>query len=227
MTDSTQTLTRMQECLCRWEADGDGRAVFLGCYAQMTANMAAGMAAGEFHDPAWVQRLLVHFAGYYFNALDAYDAGAPVSPVWICACEAADRPGVSVLVQLLLGVNAHINYDLVLATADVLEEEWASLSPEARAQRQADYNHVNEIIGRTIDVVQDEIIERREPALALIDTLLGPVDEWMVRREIIRWRSKVWQEAIQRIGLTEPEARELHRRAVEAAALETARRLGG
>jgi len=146
--------------------------------------------------------------------------------VWSCAHDAADRPGVSVLVQLLLGVNAHINYDLVLATADVLEGEWASLSPEVRAQRQADYNHVNEIIGRTIDVVQDEIIERREPALALIDTLLGPVDEWMVRREITRWRSAVWEEALRRVSLTEPQARELHRQAVEAAALETARQFG-
>lgn len=227
MTDPTQTLERMQECLCRWEAAGDARAVFLGCYAQMTANMAAAIAAGEFHDPAWVQRLLVHFAGYYFDALDAYDAGTPVSPVWVCAHEAADRPGVSVLLQLLLGVNAHINYDLVLATADVLEDEWDYLTVDAQERRQADYNHVNAIISRTIDVVQDEIIERREPALAMLDTVLGPLDEWMVRREIVRWRNNVWDEAIRRLGLTEPEARELHRQTIEAAALAAAQRFGG
>jgi hypothetical protein len=225
MTDLT--LERMQECLDRWEAAGDARAVFLGCYTQMTANMAAGIAAGEFYDPAWVKRLLVNFAGYYFDALDAYDAGSPVSPVWTCAYEAADRPGVSVLLQLLLGVNAHINYDLVLATADVLEEEWANLSPAAREQRQADYDHVNEIISRTIDVVQDEIIGRREPALAMLDMLLGPLDEWMVQREITRWRNNVWDEAIHRVSLADLEARELHRQAVEAAALAVAGRFGG
>lgn len=88
----------MRECLCRWQEAGDGRAIFLGCYALMTENMVAAVRAGEFRDPAWVQHLLVHFAGYYFSALDAWDADdASLPPVWRCAYEVACQPDASAL----------------------------------------------------------------------------------------------------------------------------------
>jgi len=47
--------------------------------------------------------------------------------------------GEALTVQnLILGVNAHINYDLVLATADMLEPEWSQLDEERRQARHDD-----------------------------------------------------------------------------------------
>lgn len=228
MSDPDQALERMRTCLCRWESAGDARAVFLGCYQMMTTNVLAALATGEFHDPAWVRHLLVHFAGYYFEALDAYEADEARTPaVWACAYRAAARRGAPALQQLLLGVNAHINYDLIFATADLLADDWESMSSEDRAGRQADYNHVNEVIGRTIDQVQAEILNRREPVLEVVDVMLGPLDEWLVRLEIGHWRDEVWAQALQHISLSDPVAREQHRDAVEAMALQWARRFGG
>ena len=149
----------------------------------MTRNMLDAVDAGEFADAAWVSRLLHHFAGYYFGALDAYEAGEEGTPeVWRCAHDAARRSNTPAISLLLLGVNAHINYDLVLAVADLLEPEWPCLSNAKRRARYEDYCRVNDIIGRTIDRVQDGILEKREPIMALIDTLFGPMDEWLVSR---------------------------------------------
>jgi hypothetical protein len=224
--DPDLTTARMREVLCRWEEAGDGRAVFLGCYALMTNNMVLAARAREFHDPAWVQRLLVHFAGYYFAALDAWEAGqTDVPPVWRCAYEAACAPNTSTLQQLLLGVSAHINYDLVLATADLLDDDWRNMGAEQRAERRADFDTVNLIISRTIDAVQDSILEPREQALRFVDAALGPLDEWLIAREIRRWRDEVWAEAVRRVELADPLDREAHRQAVEAEALNWAHRL--
>lgn len=229
MGDPRAAIDRMQSCICRWEEGGDARSVFLSCYAMMSSNMLAAIEAGDFHDCNWVRRLLVHFADYYFIALDAYDAGDDdqLPAVWRRTHDAARRAETLALQNLLLGVNAHINYDLVLATADLLEEEWPGLSPDARRQRQEDYNHVNEIIARTVDAVQDDVLERRQPVLQLVDAILGPVDEWLISHQITHWRNDVWAEAVRRVEIADADERERHRRSVETNALRWTQRFGG
>jgi len=224
MSAQHSVVDRMQDRIDGWEQSGDPRAVFLSCYALMTRNMLDAVDAGEFADATWVSHLLRHFAGYYFDALDAYEAGTEHTPaVWRCAHDAARRSNAPAISLLLLGVNAHINYDLVLAVADLLEREWLSLSDEGRRTRYEDYCRVNDIIGRTIDSVQDGILEKREPIMALVDTLLGPVDEWLVSRGITEWREAVWGHAVQRVEATGDAEREALRREVEAAAMRWAR----
>ncbi len=217
-------LGRMQENIDRWEQTGDKRAIFLSCYALMTRNMLDALDDDQFHDPAWVSHLLDHFAGYYFDALEAYETVIESTPeVWRCAHDATRRAGASALALLLLGVNAHINYDLVLAVADLLDPEWQALSEEGRRKRYEDYCRVNDVIGRTIDSVQDDILEPNEPVMAAVDTLLGPVDEWLVSRGITHWRDEVWEHAIRRAETLQDAAREAQRQQVEAAAMRWAR----
>lgn len=221
--DNPPILAKMHAQIRAWEAQNDRRAIFLDCYAQMTDNMLLALDAGEFQDRVWVTNLLHHFADYYFLALDAYECARPTTPVWHVAFTAAARPQTATLANLFLGVNAHINYDLVLTLYDMLHLEWATLSPTARQSRHADHTHVNRIIAGTIDRVQDTVLERYTPSLDLVDKLLGPLDEWMTAKMITRWRATVWQRAVQMLeGETEP-AREAIRRAVEADALRLAR----
>ena len=224
MSVQQSMVDRMQDRIDGWERTGDARAVFLGCYALMTRNMLAAASSSEFIDAAWVSHLLHHFAGYYFDALDMYEVGDEHTPeVWRCAHDAAQRTSPPTLSLLLLGVNAHINYDLVLAVADLLEPEWSSLSDERRRARYDDYCRVNDIIGRTIDSVQDDVIEKRDPIMALVDTIFGPVDEWLVSRGITEWREAVWEHAIRRVEAAGEARREALRQEIEAYAMRWAR----
>jgi hypothetical protein len=217
-------IERMQAWIDRWDQASDQRSIFLSCYALMTRNMLAAVDAGEFRDPDWVARLLEHFAGYYFDALDAYETGTEHAPaVWRCAHDAACRADTPALSLLLLGVNAHINYDLVLAVADLLEPEWPALSEEARHARYEDYCRVNDIIGGTVDSVQDNILEKRAPIMAVVDTIFGPVDEWLVSKGIAYWREDVWGCAVRRVETPDAAPREAQRQAIEASALRWAR----
>jgi len=185
---------RMQALIERWEAANDLRAIFLRCYVLMTRNMLAALTAQDFEDNLWVASLLRHFADYYFKALDAYDQEQTnIPPVWGIAFDATRRPHTHVLQNLVLGVNAHINYDLVFALEDMLRPEWQGLSAEQRRMRYHDHCHVNDIISQTIDSVQDQIIDRYSVALEVADVMLGPLDEWMTSRLISLWRDEVWE----------------------------------
>lgn len=216
-------LERMDRVIADWEAEGDRRAVFLSCYQRMTGNVLAAIDGGEFYDAAWVNHLLHHFADYYFDALSEYEASDAATPaVWQLAHDEARRRQTAVLQKMLLGINAHINYDLVFALADLLAPEWDELTPGQREERFADHCHVNAIISRTIDTVQDEVVDRYSPSMEVLDKLLGPLDEMIASRLISDWRDDVWREAVRYIELAGPDERADLRRQVEARTLHLA-----
>jgi hypothetical protein len=198
MTASTYDITtRMAEQIARWERNGDRRAIFLACYRLMTDNMLRGVAQACFRDSSWVGALIENFAEYYFVALDAYEGGpGPLPAVWRRAHDLARVPTTTVIQSLLMGVNAHINCDLVLVLDDMLTPEWAGLAPAARADRHHDYCMVNAVIAETIDAVQDQVLEPYARGMDVVDRLCGPLDEWCTARLIRNWRGDVWRRAL-------------------------------
>lgn len=202
-------IEKMEQQIAYWDAVSDRRSIFLSCYRLMTLNMDQALKNGEFEDSLWVGDLLAHFAAYYFDALEMHEAGDNrTPPAWQIAFQAAKQPDLSVLQHLLLGVNAHINYDLVLAEVDLLDPEWSRLSPAERTSRQADHERVNQVIGQTIDAVQDTILEVHQPRLEILDRLMGGLDEWLISRLISRWRAEVWETAINFLETPDPDSRD-------------------
>ena len=217
---------RMQLQIDRWHAAGDRRATFLACYQLMTNNMLSAIDAGEFNDAEWVYSLLHHFAEYYFDALDAYEQDRADTPhIWRQAHDAARQPGTLVIQNLLLGINAHINFDLIFAMVDMLEDDWAQLSPDERQGRYDDHCHVNDIIRSSIDAVQDTVIEPDEPLMDVIDKLFGPADEWVVSRLITQWRDHVWGQVQILLDISDSSQRQQQRERIEAEALKRAARM--
>src|SRR5829696_2723278 len=134
---------RMQSKVDAWQVDADERAIFLSCYLLMTRNMLVAVEEGEFYDSTWVRSLLHRFAQHYFNALDAYNQDPDSTlKVWRVAHQSAASGEMLVMQNLMLGINAHINYDLVFAVVEMLEDEWPTLSPEQRHARYLDHSHV-------------------------------------------------------------------------------------
>lgn len=223
MPTETPVLDRMGTLIARWEPSGDRRAIFLGCYRLMTANMLTALQAGEFHDARWVRALLERFADYYFDALAAYEQSHAAAPaIWRLTHDAARDRATLTLQNLMLGVNAHICYDLVLTLVDLLEPEWAGLDRAWRDRRRADHRRVNHVIARTVDAVQDTVVERFSPRLDLLDQALGPVDEWLASQLIRHWREGVWSSAVQMLETPDRAARESLRVDVERIALRRA-----
>jgi hypothetical protein len=214
----------MEATIKAWELDSDRRSIFLKCYLMMTRNMLAALKKGEFHDPSWVYDLLLRFADYYFEALTAYEQNSKYTPVvWNVVHDAAQAQGTNVLQNLLLGVNAHINYDLVLALVDVLDFKNQKTSQERIKTRYTDHCHINAIIAQTIDAVQDQVVEEASPRMDAVDKLFGRLDEWLIAELITHWRDEVWKHSIDMIQMRNPQAREKRRREIEFSTQERAK----
>jgi hypothetical protein len=214
------TLERLEVLQVTWTAAGDRRAYFAEAYGAMTTAMLSGVTSGGFADDVWVGRLLDRFADYYFDAVEAFDAVDHFDPprtcpkVWLDAFESCRRDDLSRLQVVLLGINAHINHDLPLALADVLDD-WDELDEASRAGRLSDHEQVNTVIERSTDLVQDAVVNRAAPLLAIADRLLGPIDEAVFNHVVSCWREHGWEDAQRLVAAEDPEAREVVRADIE------------
>lgn len=208
MQEIDTVLSKMEEHVAKWKEANDLRHVFLSCYHMMSSSMSKALIAGEFKDTIWVDKLLHRFAEYYFESLVCYDCGNKTPKVWLYAHHACQENRVSELQLLVLGVNAHINYDLVLALYDMLGPEWEGLSKAKKRERYEDHKHVNHVIASTIDRVQDDLLEPLVPSLEWIDRLFGRMDEFLISRLISNWREEVWENSQKLLAMETVEERE-------------------
>lgn len=215
----------MDQTLSGWKQNGDRRCIFLGCYRMMTANMLLAIDDGYFQDRAWVDTLLHHFADYYFRGLESSDQSFRTPEVWRQVHDITRKKKLNAIQYLLMGVNAHINYDLVLTLYDMLQPEWSELGPGQKALRFQDHCRVNDIISGTIDKVQDEILCKEDPILGWLDAGMGRLDEYLISRLIIGWREDVWEHAQQLLMARNKEEYELLRRDLEADVLKMGSRI--
>ncbi len=221
-------LVRMKSLLQEWQAANDRRLIFLSCYEAMTKNVLAAIEAREFEDVTWIATLMTNFADLYFRALEAEDSGLAVPPTaWRIAFKAAIIPHTHALQNLVLGVNAHINYDLVLALSDLLASEWHLLSEEQRQLRYRDFCRINDIINQTIDTVKYQVIDPVEPEIRAVDKVLGPIDDWMTELLITEWREEVWKHATRLLGAPGQTDRQAIIQNVEHIAVERAKDILG
>ena len=221
--DHQSVAERMDRLIQQWEEEADRRAIFLHCYLLMSRNVIAALEAGEFSDHIWVRGLLDRFAAYYFEALEAYSGRRSTTPaVWQVTHDAALEADKHVLQHMLLGINAHINYDLVLALRDRLQPTWADLSRAERRARYADHRRINEVIGRTVDTVQDRVVEHLSPKMDLVDKAFLRADEWLASRLLTHWREEVWDNGVALIEAPASREREKLRRKVEETTLQRA-----
>jgi hypothetical protein len=161
----------------------DGVACFNGMYLRVTE--AVRDALPTFEDQAFVERLDVLFAEFYFQAYDAAAANAWVSKAWapLFARRAERRLALQFAIT---GMNAHINNDL--AHALVLTWREMGLDP---AQRR-DYDKVNGILEQ---VEKDIKAPLSDALIAEVDTAFGTADDFLALWSIREARDQAWDRA--------------------------------
>jgi len=148
----------------------DRRAIFLRLYHKMTLEVHAAInGCGDyegrdvFMEPGWVRRLSGHFSTLYFKSLKA----PATERAWTLAYETAARPGSSVVENALLGINAHINFDLPRAIAKNLEGDDVG-DFMTMQKRKFDHDQVNNLLVRTLNPVQEILAKDYEPGRAAV-----------------------------------------------------------
>lgn len=106
-------------------------------------------------DAAWLARLDVIFAGYYFTAIAEFLNDSPTTPSsWDAFLESRNKPNIDRIQYALAGMNAHINHDLALALLQTDME--MNLQPTLQSPEHVDYQNVNGILARLLpDALND------------------------------------------------------------------------
>jgi len=186
-------IKRMTELLEPMEAANDPKRIFHATYLRTTIAVAEQIARpGGFADPQWTERWDVAFAELYLEALEQLQAGEQTSRPWAVAFGA--RRGLPVLNRLLLGMNAHINYDLPQALLAVITDEEFD-DTELIGRREADHKAIDGILASRVSAEGDELVSIYGPG-SLPDRLLKPFNERGTRRFLREARQKVWANAL-------------------------------
>lgn len=217
----------MEDDLARYEDADDHRAVFAGVYLMTTVALPRFFSEAFFDDDEWVERVVIAFAGYYFDAVRAHERGEPCPPAWQLALDVAASGDATVLEDALLGMNAHINSDLPVVLAQILEAD--GVWPDARAllRRRRDHDRINDVLRLAIDDVQDRLSNHYARFTGILDNVLGRRDECLSARVISHYRTDVWHQAELMLGADGPDGLVAERRRIEADALKIGQELRG
>ena len=149
-----ELIDRMAALLESLQAAGDQRRYFHATYQRTTIAVADRIRDGGFDDAGWVERWDVAFADLYLDALQAALAGRRPARPWEAAFGApAELPPLR---HVLLGMNAHVNYDLPQALLAVItDEEFAD--PVLLARRKADHRAIDDVLAARVGAEGDEL----------------------------------------------------------------------
>lgn len=184
-TTIDEALAAMDHEIGRCVSTGDRGGYFAVVYRAVTDRVRQGIEAGEFADNERMEHFDVLFARRYLDACRGWRDRTEIPSAWRLAFEAADDGEHLVLQQLLLGINAHISFDLGLAAVDAVD---AGRIHELRA----DFEFINDVLATLVDRMQDAIAEV-SPWCRLVDRVGLRVDETLVCYVLRRSRQDAWE----------------------------------
>lgn len=187
-----EVLVRMDEIDARLPP-ADGVAVFNRMYRHVTRLVDGAVDRQLFTAGPFLERLDVHFAQLFFDAVEADEAGRPIPRAWRPLFEDRAKPDTHPLQFALAGMNAHISHDLAFAVITTCRER--GCDPLDDAPEHHDYTLVNTVL----DVGYGEVKTWFSTGVvAEVDELAGTVDDVLSRWGIVSARAGAW-EAAQRL----------------------------
>jgi len=185
-TTIDEVISILDEIIDREVSLNSPLAYFPALYRLVTVRVKKGLTTKEFEDPSQMEQLDVHFANRYILAYQNFKSGKPVTGSWRITFETNNKH-LLILQHLLLGMNAHINLDLGIAAAGIMEGK-----PLAGLQN--DFNAINRILAEMSDKVQSNI-GKVSPLIGLLDRLAGNSDAILVKFSITEARDGAWKSA--------------------------------
>jgi hypothetical protein len=157
---------------------------FATLYRNVTIKVKEGIAAGAFEDGVRMEKLDVVFANRYLTALESFRQGRPMSKCWSVAFNLAGTWKPIILQHLLIGINAHINFDLGIAAQTVAPgSELPGLEP--------DFNVINGILAGMIVKVRSDV-EKVSPWIRFLDSINPSGEDGLIKFSLDKARASAW-----------------------------------
>jgi len=185
-------IARMQQRLHELPEDLAHRRIFLSTYLRTTRAVGDAIDLARFEDPAWVGDWDVKFAELYLQAHDADLDGGVVTRPWRLAFDAP--PDLPALRHVLLGINAHVNYDLPQALLAVISDD-DFVDPFLMDRRRRDHERIDGVLAERVGAEDDELAA--SGAKSLLDAVLTPLNRLSSQRFLRESRQKVWHNTVE------------------------------
>ena len=182
-----EVVERLTE-IVEWSRAANSRlGYFAALYRKVTVKVREGIADGFFDEGDRMERLDVIFANRYLEAFEDHREGRPTTDAWTYAFRVADQWWPIVLQHLLLGMNAHINLDLGIASARTV--------PAGDLHRlQGDFVKINQILASLVGEVQNELAQIWL-FLRVLNRHLGGVEDAIINFSMEKARDHAWSVA--------------------------------
>jgi hypothetical protein len=191
--DIAAVVAAMDARLVRMPAERAAQRLFLETYRRTTLAVGKAIQDAQFEEPWWVERWDVVFADLYLAALDLDLAGSPDVPrPWRLAFDAPES--LPALRHVLLGINAHINYDLPQALLAVIsDDEFAD--PVALSRHARDHERIDRVLSGRVAAEDAEL--GATSTRTMVDRLLQPLNRLSSKRFLREARQKVWHNTLE------------------------------
>jgi len=155
---------------------------FLETYYLVTRTVAEKSLehAGYFHDPHHLQQLDVEFASLYFTPLDQRLTGGLQLGPWKTYFDYTRHDRYPFL-QMLLGINTHINADLSLALVKTGYND------------RKDFLKINKILEEVIPHIMLFLAMRNHDVYAFSGLVLKKFFLTEFHKTVVRWREDAWE----------------------------------
>lgn len=174
-TDPIDGVLREMDEILAWCLANNSRAgYFAALYRRVTRTVRARIGTGYFDDDQRMETLDATFASRYLTAFHQWRTGDPsISVCWKVAFDAVEDPTLILLQNLLVGMNAHIDYDLGIASAQVAG------TLEGLDSLHGDFNKINALLACLVPTVFSEI-GGLSPLIHLVEDIGEPDEEKLV-----------------------------------------------
>jgi Family of unknown function (DUF5995) len=161
---------------------------FAALYRRVTQAVKDGIAQGRFQNGPLMETLDVVFASRYLDAANQLQTGGQPAASWQVAFNAASDSAPLILQQLLAGMNAHINLDLGIASAEVAPGDQIETL-------QTDFFQINQVLAEQVSAVEQEMAAI-SPMIHLLEDLDLRTETQIINFNIDVARDLAWAFAL-------------------------------
>jgi hypothetical protein len=200
-------IERMDQIIAQSLTNGSRLGYFAALYRRVTIQIKKNIDDRTFENPQLLEQLAVTFAGRYFTALESYQTGSNPTAPWLVAFDATKRRRPIILQHLLLGMNAHINLDLAIASAQT--------SPSIDILTlKTDFIQVNAILAAEVPTVLS-VMSKCSPFIGLVTFFYKHAEEKVAHFSMAIARAFSWLQAEDLAVAHEMQKQKLIERSIE------------
>lgn len=182
-----EVILRLDEIIETAASTQSANGIFPALYVIVTETVYAGIVNGDiFEDNPRMEKLDVIFANRFLEAVHQHQHGQPQSQAWALSFATAERFSRKlILQQLLVGMNAHINLDLGIASAEVAPGDQIN-------GLKNDFDAINSILASLVDEVKSDLVEL-SPRFSLVLSWFKGREDAILNFSVQKARDAAWK----------------------------------